>query len=109
MFENARFSDPLSQGKNMKTLLTLLAVATFVAVPTGCNNQPNVRYKHITGNLTPEMKGLSERPTDDHSAFAMASTQNLRMMWDDIGRSLYLDTPSRLSPIPTINTSGQPR
>lgn len=93
----------------MKSRLSLLAVATLAAVTTGCNNQPNVRYKHITGNLTPEMKGLSERPTDDHSAFANASTQNLRMMWDDIGRSLYLDTPSRLHPYPIINTSGHPR
>jgi hypothetical protein len=93
----------------MKTFLTLLAVAALVAVPTGCNNQPNVRYKHITSDLTPEMKGLSERPTDDHSAFANASTQDLRMMWDDIGRALYLDTPSRLHPFPVINASGQPR
>ena len=93
----------------MKTLSSLLAVVTLVAVQTGCNNQPNVRYKHITGDLTPEMKGLSERPTDDHSAFANASTQNLRMMSDDVGRALYLDTPSRLHPYPIINTSGHSR
>lgn len=99
----------LSQGMTMKSLFTLLAVAAFLAVPTGCNNQPNVRYKHLTGDLTPEMKGLSERPTDDHSAFAVASNQNLRMFWDDIGRALYLDTPSRLHPFPVINTSGQSR
>lgn len=93
----------------MKTLLSITAAAALVALSTGCNNKPNVRYKHLTGDLTPEMKGLSERPTDDHSAFANASNQNLRMMWDDIGRALYLDTPSRLHPYPVINTSGHPR
>jgi hypothetical protein len=94
----------------MKNLVTIAAVTLAIAALGACKSNPNnVRYKQITSNLTPEMKGLSERPTDDHSAFANASNQNLRMFWDDIGRTLYLDTPSRLHPYPVINTSGQHR
>jgi hypothetical protein len=32
-----------------------------------------------------------------------------RMFWDDLGRSLYTDQPSRLSPLPTTSLSGTPR
>jgi len=93
----------------MKTSVSLISVAALAVYLTGCNSDRDVSYKHITGDLTPELKGLEERPVDDHTAFAVASDTNLRMFWDDIGRSLYLDTPSRLSSYPVINTSGQPR
>ena len=93
----------------MKTPACLISAAALAVWLTGCNSDRDVSYKHITGDLTPELKGLEERPVDDHNAFAISSNTNLRMFWDDIGRSLYLDTPSRLSPYPIINTTGQPR
>jgi len=93
----------------MKTSVSLISVAALAVYLTGCSSDRDVSYKHITGNLSPEMHGLEERHVDDHNAFAIASNTNLRMFWDDIGRSLYLDSPSRLSPYPIINTSGQPR
>ena len=93
----------------MKTLTALVAVSALAALLAGCDSTKNTSYKHITGHLTPVMKGLSERPSDDHTAFASASNQNLRMFWDDVGRALYLDTPSRLHPFPVVTTSGQSR
>jgi hypothetical protein len=93
----------------MKTFACVISVAALAVCLGGCNSNRDVSYKHITSHLTPELKGLSERPVDDHNAFAITSNSNLRLFWDDIGRSLYTDTPSRLSPMPVINTTGQPR
>jgi len=93
----------------MKTSACLISVAVLAVGVVGCDSNKNVSYKHITSHLTPELQGLAERPVDDHNAFAVSSNQNLRMFWDDVGRSLYLDQPSRLSPYPITYTSGQPR
>jgi len=93
----------------MKTSACLISFAALAVCLSGCNSDRDVSYKHITGHLTPELKGLAERPVDDHNAFAIASNEDLRMFWDDIGRSLYTDQPTRLSPFPITYTSGQPR
>lgn len=96
----------------MKTLSILTTVSILAIGLTGCgssNNTKNVSYGHITGHLTPELKGLSERPSDDKTAFKVASNSNWRMFWDDLGRAFLLDTPSRMSPMPVVNTSGQLR
>lgn len=93
----------------MKNLVCLMAVSIAAIALTGCNKNRDVSYGRITGDLTPELKGLSERPSDDHTAFAVASNTNLRMFWDDLGRALLLDSPSRLQPVPVITTSGQGR
>ena len=95
----------------MKTFSTLIGVSILCVAPIGCGNKnpENVGYKHVTNHLTPEMKGLSETHTDDHTAFRTTSNQNWRLFWDDLGRALLLDTPSHSTPMPVINTSGVSR
>jgi hypothetical protein len=85
-------------------VIALVGAATFA----GCSHE-NVGYGSITSNLTPELHGLSQRPSDAYSAFAITTNQNLRMFWDDLGRTLYYEQPMRLSPFPVTNVSGQPR
>ncbi len=93
----------------MKTLISIVTVSALATFLGGCHDPKNVSYGHITGDLSPELKGLSERPTDDHTAFMVSQNQNLRMLSDDFGRALYLDQPSRLHPYPIMSTGGQPR
>lgn len=93
----------------MKNLLTITAAAALTAVLVGCNDNDHVSWKDVTGDLTPEMHGLAERREDNHNAFSMMANQNIRMISDDIDRTLYIDHPSRLTPFPVIYSSGQPR
>ena len=75
----------------------------------GCQTGDPLSYHAIRRDLTPELRGLVERPIDIDRNLASTNNQNLRMMSDDIGRTLYTDHPSRLSPLPIIYTSGNPR
>lgn len=80
--------------------LTLLGCCALV----GCNK--HVKQKDVTGDLTPEMRGLSQRPADAHNTFALTANQNLRMFSDDLGRMFYTSTASRLSRYPVVNNTG---
>lgn len=93
----------------MKTAgLALLALA---ATLTGCaSSSPNdVSYAAISGNPSPSMKSLTERPVDMHAHRAVMDDINSRLFWDDVNRMLFLDHPSRLSPYSIPYRSGQPR
>ena len=49
----------------MKTSAGLIAVIAATALLTGCKGSgdpENVSYSAISGNLTPELMGLAERP-----------------------------------------------
>lgn len=91
----------------MKTTACLAGVLAATLL-VGCNSTNNVSYKSITSNPNPELRGLATRPADAHNAFALASSQNLRMFNDDLARTFYTNHPSRLSPFPIMYTSGQP-
>jgi len=94
----------------MKTSICLTALTLAAVVLGGCNgNEGRVSHRSITGNLTPEMRGLSMRPVDAHNNFALAANENLRMLSDDLARMFYTDNPSRLTPFPVADLSGQPR
>lgn len=60
-------------------------------------------------DLTPELMGMSERPSDVERNMAVVGNQNLRMMWGDLGRLWLFDEPSPLSPWTAISTGGQPQ
>ncbi len=60
----------------------------------------DVSVDAIFDNLTPELMGMSSRTIDSERIMAVNSNINWRMFWDDWGRALYLDRPSRLTPQP---------
>ena len=96
----------------MKTSAGLIAVIAATALLTGCKGSgdpENVSYSAISGNLTPELMGLAERPIDVDRNISVAANQNQRAFWGDLGRAFYTNHPSTLSPFPIELTSGQPR
>ena len=81
----------------MKTLasLTVLSAALLLS---GCNQ-----------NLSPKMAGLSQTKGEAKASRRVAVNANWRMVNDDWRRVWLTDNPSRLSPMPVTDTSGQPR
>ncbi len=57
-------------------------------------------------DVTPEMVTLSQTHTDVNVDLAMVDNQNNRMFEEDLGRVWYTNRPSRLSPIPVVNATG---
>ena len=93
--------------EHVKMKRTVLFVIPFLLV--GCQSNPNdVSFDAITGNLTPELQTLTERPSDVHRNIAVSNNQDLRMFSEDFGRLWLTDGPSMLSPYPIINSSGNP-
>ncbi len=93
----------------IRSLCTVgLLIGTICLI--GCSSNPErVSYGAITHNLTPELRGMQERPIDISRNMRVAQNQNWRMLSDDLGRVFYTDHPSRLSPYPIVDTSGNPR
>ncbi len=89
--------------------VSVLAGGAVLFGLVGCQTADPLSYHAIKSDLTPELQGLVERPVDVDRNLAANNNQNLRMMWDDIGRTFYTDQPSMLSPMPIIHTSGNPR
>lgn len=75
----------------------------------GCRSDKDYySYKAISGNLTPELQGISERQVDVDRNLAVNQNADIRLMWSDLGRVWFTDNPSTLSPLWTVSTSGQP-
>ena len=90
--------------------VSVLAGGAVLFGLAGCQTTADpLSYHAIRRDLTPELQGLVERPVDVDRNLAANNNQNLRMMWDDIGRTLHTDHPSMLTPMPVIHTSGNPR
>ncbi len=87
------------------TCLAALAVATVAL--TGCSSGDpyNVSYAAISGNLTPELDTMAQRPVDVDSALAFTNNVNLRLMSEDLGRVFLTNGPSRLTPYTIPNLS----
>ena len=88
------------------TLLTLTLVAAATCLG-GC--APGTSWSSIKWDLTPELQGMTRSSDMVDKDVHTASDMNWRMGWDDLGRSLYTDQPSRLSPLPVTSMSGTPR
>lgn len=77
---------------------------------TGCQSNPeDVSYGAIKRNLTPELITMHERHVDADRNIAVANNQNMRMLFEDLGRFFNVDHPSRLRPSSPVFTSGNPR
>jgi hypothetical protein len=93
----------------MKTAISLTALCALVIALAGCSGGGGSSYGSISRNLTPDLRGLAERPVDMDSHIAYANDTDWRTFWEDLGRTFYTDHPSRLSPFPIVYTSGMPR
>ena len=93
----------------MKTAIGLTALSVLVVALGGCSSPGDASYGAISRDLTPDLKGLAERPIDTDAHMAYAANTEWRTFWEDWGRMWYTDHPSRLSPFPIAYTSGMPR
>jgi len=93
----------------MKTLSRIVLAASVVVVAAGCSNKDKVDFKSIAAKPAPEMASTADRSVDIDANYAYMRNTNYRAFWDDLQRSLYLDNPSRLSPYPIVELSGNPR
>ncbi|QOJ17184.1 MAG: hypothetical protein HRU76_06160 [Phycisphaeraceae bacterium] len=90
----------------MKTMLAAASVAALLL--TGCGSSTGVSLNDVTGNMTPEVMTLNQRGSDVKRHMAYTHDVNGRLFWEDLGRTLYLDHPSRLNPIEIVSVSGKP-
>ena len=90
----------------MKTIARLpVAALLFVAVAMG-----GLGCAHGYQNKpAPAMAGTTDRWVDGANNFAYMRNINQRGVVDDAARAFYLDNPSRLSPWPIVDMSGNPR
>ena len=91
----------------MKSPLPILGLALLFAC--GCESEKDVSTNAILGDLSPEMLGLVETPARARANSDITEDFNSRMFYDDLGRALYTDQPSRLTPYPMGSPSGIPR
>jgi hypothetical protein len=92
---------------HMSRLPLLLISTTCLALPVtvGCSSSPNnVSISSIRGNLTPEVKGVSETSYDQANNQAIIENIQWREAADDLDRILLLDQPSILSRYPIVST-----
>ncbi|MHC4081905.1 MAG: hypothetical protein ACYS15_19005 [Planctomycetota bacterium] len=93
----------------MKTLSRIVLAATVAVVIGGCSQQEKVDFKSITRKPAPEMASTADRSADIDANYAYMRNTNYRSFWDDLQRTFYIDNPSRLSPYPIVEMSGNPR
>ena len=96
----------------MRILAGLITGALGGALLVGCSSPSSpydVSFDAVRGDLTPELQAMTDRPVDEQRNIAVANNQNWRMLFDDLGRAVYTDHPTRLSPYPVTYSSGTPR
>ena len=92
----------------MKTALRVFCIGLAVAAIAGCNSDKKVTYHDVTSNPEPELQSLEQTPKEFHNDFALSSSTDLRLFWDDLAHAFYTNKPSRLSGYPIVVTGGQP-
>ena len=85
----------------MNNILTYTFSAAALVLFTGCTSQ-----QKIMSDITPSMKTLSQTHSEVNININMTDNQNLRMAEEDLERVWYTNRPSRLSPFPVVNTTG---
>lgn len=81
----------------------ILVIAPVVLLVGCAGNQASLE------DITPSMDTLARTYTDSDVDLALTDNQNLRMAQEDLGRVWYTNKPSRLSPYPIVNTTGNPQ
>ncbi len=82
-------------------LIVTLAACTLASLLGGCSTGDQ-RLDDVRADPTPDLDTLYQRPVDVDNALTVMADENGRMFWQDLGRALLLDRPSRLTrePIP---------
>ncbi len=89
-------------------VVVLAALATAFAA--GCAaKKGDVSFEAIAAHPAPELSATADRNVDIDKNYAYLRNTNYRGFWDDVQRMFYIDNPSRLSPWPIVETSGNPR
>jgi len=57
----------------------------------------------IRRNPSPAMMSLAKRGSDNQNSLATMRDTNLRMIWEDGARLLYIDRPTHLTPKPVAH------
>ncbi|MHC5002267.1 MAG: hypothetical protein ACYTJ0_04015 [Planctomycetota bacterium] len=91
----------------MKSSLPIVCLAAMTLA--GCGSDSDVSTDAILSDLSPEMRGMVETKERTNAHVHITSDFDSRMFTDDIGRALYTDQPSRLSPYPSGAVTGLPR
>jgi len=90
----------------MKTVARSLVVALTMTAATlgglGCAHD----YQN---KPTPAMASTTERWVDQADSYSYMRNINQRGAIDDFNRAIYIDNPTRLSPLPIVDMSGNPR
>lgn len=73
---------------------TLLAACGFIS---GCGTG-DAQLDAVRADPTPELDTLYQRPVEVDNKLTVAADENLRMFWQDLGRAMYVNRPSRLTP-----------
>ena len=81
----------------------MLAIAPAVLLFGCTGNQASLE------NITPSMDTLAQTYTDTDVDLSVTDNKNLRMAQEDLGRVWYTNRPSRLTPYPVVNTTGNPQ
>ncbi len=88
----------------MKTVARLLVVSLLltavgmIGCAHGYQNHP-----------APAMASTTDRWVDTANNYAYMRNTNQRGFIDDVNRTWYIDNPTRLSPWPIVDMSGNPR
>ncbi len=84
--------------KSFKVCLGVMSLAGGIAL-SGCKST-SADAMSVRLEPSPELTTLYERPDDVLNNLAIMVDENERMFWEDLGRALYWDRPSRLTPEP---------
>lgn len=95
----------------MRTMIRVVCAVAVLALVAlgGCAKKNPVSFKQIAKHPAPELASTIDRPDDIKKNYAYMRNTNYRGFWDDLQRTIYIDHPSRLSPYPIVDASGNPR
>lgn len=88
-----------SAGLFKASALTLVTACALLSTLSGCSES---RLEEVRADATPNLDTLSQRPEDIDNAMTVTFDENGRMFWEDLGRVMLLDRPSRLKREPSV-------
>ena len=95
--------------KRIPRWTTTFVLAAGLTTLTACESGGDVSYSAISGDLTPELMTINERPVDVDRSIAFYENMMWRSFWSDLGRVFYTDRPNPLSPYELPAMNGQAR
>lgn len=89
---------------NRRARTAITAAASLSALMLVACSSGSVHHAGDAGKIrshpSPAMMSLAKRQSDNLNSLAVMKDTNMRMIWEDGARVLYIDRPSKLSPKP---------